>query len=110
MLNVSQWSCSSRLRAAVLLPFLGLLSSPAVSDPTLAGGLYHSMVVDSAGRVLSWGEDGSGQLGTGRATFVATPTAVTGQPGGLVLTVSAGVFHSVALLDDGRVLARGKQR
>ena len=107
MLNVSQWSCSSRLRAAVLLPFLGLLSFPAVSDPTLAGGLYHSLAVDSAGRVLTWGEDGSGQLGTGRATFVATPAAVTGQPGGLVLTVSAGVFHSVALLDDGRVLAWG---
>ena len=107
MLRASPWFGSSRWLAAVLLPLLGLLGSPAVSDPRLAGGLYHSMAVDSAGRVLTWGEDGSGQLGTGRATFVATPTQVAGQPGGLVLAVSAGVFHSLALLDDGRVVAWG---
>ena len=93
--------------AALLCALHTLLSLPVAAEPTLAGGLYHSLAVDSAGRVLAWGEDGSGQLGTGRATFVHTPTVVAGQPAGTIVAVSAGVFHSLALLDDGRVLAWG---
>ena len=85
-----------------------LLSFAAIADPTLAGGLYHSLAVDGAGRVLSWGEDGSGQLGSGRATYVATPTVVKDLPGNsVVVALSAGVFYSLALLEDGRVLAWG---
>ncbi len=92
------------LLTAMLGPFAGL---PAAADPSLAGGLYHSLAVDSAGRVLSWGEDGSGQLGTGRATFVSAPTVIKDMPAGSVLALAGGVFHSLALMDDGRVLAWG---
>lgn len=79
----------------------------ANADPSLAGGLYHSLAVDSTGQVLSWGDDGSGQLGSGRATTVLTPAVVSGLPAGTVRTLAAGVFHSMALLEDGTVLAWG---
>jgi alpha-tubulin suppressor-like RCC1 family protein len=92
------------LVAALLGPGAGLSTA---ADPTLAGGLYHSLAVDSAGRVLSWGEDGSGQLGSGRATFVSTPTLIKDMPTGTVAALAGGVFHSLALMDDGRVLAWG---
>lgn len=97
----------SRTGASLIAMLLCVLGAPAAADPTLAGGLYHSLAVDSAGRVLAWGEDGSGQLGTGRATFVTTPTVAIGQPAGSIVALSAGVFHSLALLEDGRVLAWG---
>ncbi|MBC7617520.1 MAG: RCC1 repeat-containing protein [Candidatus Saccharibacteria bacterium] len=97
----------SRAGAALVAVLLCGLCVPAAADPTLAGGLYHSLAVDSAGRVLAWGEDGSGQLGTGRATFVMTPTVAAGQPAGSIVALSAGVFHSLALLSDGRVLTWG---
>ncbi|OYU29566.1 MAG: RCC1 repeat-containing protein [Burkholderiales bacterium PBB2] len=110
MLNLSRpdrLSGRSTAFGALLLSLLWGTGGPVAADPTLAGGLYHSLAVDSSGRVLAWGEDGSGQLGSGRSTFVATPTVVSGQPAGTVVALSAGVFHSVALLDDGRVLAWG---
>jgi alpha-tubulin suppressor-like RCC1 family protein len=98
----------SDLRHWLIAASLGLCAGiPAAADPTLAGGLYHSLAVDSAGRVLSWGEDGSGQLGSGRTTFVSTPTLIKDMPAGTVLALAAGVFHSLALMDDGRVLAWG---
>ena len=98
----------SDLRHWLIAASLGLCAGiPAAADPTLAGGLYHSLAVDSAGRVLSWGEDGSGQLGSGRATFVSTPTLIKDMPTGTVTALAAGVFHSLALMDDGRVLAWG---
>ena len=107
MLILSRRSGVCAALVGIALALLSLFSPPAAADPTLAGGLYHSLAVDSAGRVLAWGEDGSGQLGSGRATFVSTPTVVTGQPAGSIVAVSAGVFHSLALLGDGRVLAWG---
>ncbi len=94
-------------RFAALVLFQLLTCAPTQADPSLSGGLYHSLAVNSAGQVLSWGEDGSGQLGSGRATFVRLPTTVSGFPAGTVASLSAGVFHSFALLNDGQVLAWG---
>lgn len=60
-----------------------------------AGGLFHSLGVDASGTVRAWGWNGLGQLGDGTTLdrHLAVPVRL---PAGLVTSVSAGAYHSVA--------------
>ncbi|MEX2238958.1 MAG: hypothetical protein WEB00_15645 [Dehalococcoidia bacterium] len=72
----------------------------------LAGGGGHTLALLSDGTVMSWGDDGSGQLGNGATTGdQPAPTAVSGLSG--VKAIAAGDNHSLALLNDGTVRAWG---
>ena len=90
----------------------------------VAGGFYHNLVLDAAGRVHSWGcgvftsggFDGViPALGhpTARETTRPTPIAGLGCGGGGAATtapvrqLAAGTYHSAVLLEDGRVLTFG---
>ncbi|MFI8963115.1 hypothetical protein ACIGO8_13490 [Streptomyces sp. NPDC053493] len=79
-----------------------------------AGGL-HSVALLDDGSLLSWGDNGHGQLGDGTRTARTTPVRVcaVGEPAPCaaflrnVVAVSAGNAHSLALLADGTVVSWG---
>lgn len=83
---------------------------PIISfDPgvrSISGGGWHSMALSNNGSLWTWGANNFGQLGDGTNTNRVDPVQVTGLPTN-VITVSAGVEHSLALLSDGTVRAWG---
>lgn len=75
----------------------------AVVPPQIAAGRYHSLFLDSTGRVWSVGANARGQLGDGTTTDRQSPVSVmTG-----VKAIAAGAYHSLFLKEDGTVWATG---
>ncbi len=93
--------------AALSLFILCAAYSGPVAAVTLAvsAGANHSMALKADGSVRSWGDDTSGQLGSGRSLASSFPTAVPGLSG--VVTVASGDAHVLALKSDGTVWAWG---
>ncbi|GIW30306.1 MAG: hypothetical protein KatS3mg071_0480 [Meiothermus sp.] len=75
----------------------------------IAAGYEFTLAVLSDGSVKAWGHDDSFQLGNGATTGdQTTPVDVQGIPAGRsVRSLAAGIFHALALLDDGSVVAWG---
>lgn len=72
----------------------------------IAAGADHSLALLSNGTVMAWGDNEHGQLGTGAtAEAVEKPTAVRGLTN--VRAIAAGGESSLALLDNGTVMAWG---
>jgi alpha-tubulin suppressor-like RCC1 family protein len=77
-------------------------------------GLGHSLALEAAGTVKSWGFNDKGQLGNGDLEHVNQPSPVavkepapgTGLLSGIV-AIAAGAKHSLALKSDGTVFAWG---
>ena len=91
------------------------ISTPYVPGPVayqgkpidLVAGWRHCMVLGQDGSVVAWGENGSGQVGTGRlGGNVWSPIKIPGLTG--VVDVAAGSFHSVAVMSDGTVQTWGQ--
>ena len=78
-----------------------------VAVTAVAGGLAHSLALTSAGGVLAWGGNSSGQLGTGNNQNSAVPSSVQIPSGTFITAIAAGDNHSLALTSTGRVLAWG---
>jgi alpha-tubulin suppressor-like RCC1 family protein len=84
--------------------------APSVMRPMVSAGREHSLAVSGTGQVFAWGRGAEGQLG-----IVFPDPAVTVRAGAVMTAltgakqVSAGQFHSVALLADGTVQAWGDQ-
>ena len=71
-------------------------------------GAGHTLALKSDGTVLSWGGNGSGQLGDGSLSPHLIPSPVPGLGSGSgVIAVAAGLSHSLALTSDGTVLSWG---
>ncbi len=67
----------------------------------ISAGGGHSCAVLDDGSASCWGNDGNGQLGDDAALAdKSTPVAVA-LPGRRAVAISAGSFHSCAVLDDG---------
>jgi alpha-tubulin suppressor-like RCC1 family protein len=77
----------------------------------IAAGSFHSVAVDAAGRVWSWGANGWGQLGTGDwndrlGAVMVSDATMAGIPA-RVTRVAAGGAHTLALDRSCRVWAWG---
>lgn len=77
------------------------------SVTAIRAGCDFSLALTSKGRVLAWGDNSDGELGTGTTTSSRTPVAVKLAKGTKVRAVSAGGQHSLAITSTGRVLAWG---
>lgn len=87
--------------SAVPVEVQGLSGASAVA----AGG-EHALALLAGGEVMSWGGNGSDQLGNGtEGGHSNTPAPVQGLSG--AIAISAGAHHSLALLSGGSVVAWG---
>jgi alpha-tubulin suppressor-like RCC1 family protein len=76
-----------------------------------AGASYnYSLALTSTGRVLTWGYNGSGQLGNGFLTASEIPAWIKLPPGIKVKQVANGGYDGLALTTSGRVYAWGDNR
>ncbi len=78
----------------------------AFTPGAVAAGTYHSVVLRADGTVWAVGENSSGQLGDGTTTRRTTPVAVAGLTG-VLRSVAAGSYFSLAVRADGTVVAWG---
>lgn len=86
----------------------GVLLGKAVV--AVAAGGSHSLALCSDGSVAAWGNNDSGQLGNNSSTNSSVPVLVspTGALAGkVVVAITAGGSHSLALCSDGTVAAWG---
>lgn len=81
---------------------------------TVSCGQYHSVALTAEGRLFAWGSNQHGQLGLDSpgsppagTQRVLAPHGI-GPPGVRFVDVRAGGFHTVALADDGRLYAFGR--
>ena len=85
------------------------LNTPARLPSTLvsvSAGAWHSLALTSGG-VWSWGFGGFGRLGHGDEQSQWQPKKVEAFAGQRVVAVSAGAWHSLALIADGAVWSWG---
>lgn len=91
--------------------YLPLTASATTTVPTAmvsVGGHYHTLALKSDGTVVAWGFNTHGELGINTQTSSPSPVNVpmTGLIG-VVAGVSAGYYHSVALISNGTVMTWG---
>ncbi|GIV95657.1 MAG: hypothetical protein KatS3mg057_0314 [Herpetosiphonaceae bacterium] len=83
-------------------------ATPLTNVLALSAGYAHSCALVADGSARCWGANGAGQLGDGTTTSSASPVVVGGAtPLTNVLALSAGSYHSCALLADGGVRCWG---
>ena len=76
----------------------------------LSVGATHSCAVLDNGTLVCWGENSSGQLGDGTSNVRSIPTEITLGDGRTATSVSAGVLHTCAILDNGALNCWGENR
>ncbi len=74
----------------------------------LASGGYDGLALTESGHVMSWGDDGFGQLGNGNARTSVLPVSVRLPKGVKITAVAGGSQHGLALTSSGGVLAWGR--
>jgi alpha-tubulin suppressor-like RCC1 family protein len=107
--------CATKWPYAAL--FTGLMhvgmSASAVDAKVVAGGfpLYdaHAVSLDTTGKVIVWGGNSKGQLGSPFATLAETnfPRVVPALAGQVFVDIAAGPWNSLALRADGTVWSWG---
>ena len=89
----------------------GAVVAPGDSDiVSVAAGYGHALGLTSAGDVLAWGGNGSGQLGDGGNLTSAVPLPVAGLGAGVRQVATSLYYASYALRADGSVAAWGSNR
>ncbi len=83
------------------------VSSLPSTASSVAVGYLHSCALTTTGGVYCWGDNATGQLGTGNTNDSNAPVAVTGLSSG-VTAISVGWDHSCAIVSGGGVKCWGK--
>ncbi len=86
----------------------GVLSGKRVAS--ISTGQYHTMALCADGTLVSWGYNNRGQLGDGTTTTSGSPVEIGKKgvlAGKLVISISAGNTHSLALCADGTLSSWG---
>jgi len=95
-------------RVPVAVSMAGVLSGKMVV--AVAAGSYHSLALCSDGTAVAWGYNTSGQLGDGSTTTRDVPVQVNTAGvlhNKIVIAVTAGDAHSLALCADGKLATWG---
>ncbi|CAK0765746.1 RCC1 repeat-containing protein [Gammaproteobacteria bacterium] len=87
-----------------------LAAAEAANPPQVAMGADHSLARKPDGTLIAWGRDGMGQLGVGRALWLARPQLIQGVQGielGFPPVIAAGSFHALARRANGTLWSWG---
>ncbi|WP_168928995.1 RCC1 domain-containing protein [Paenibacillus dokdonensis] len=106
-LGIGQMNTVRSIPAAVQIKFPHHAKIAAI-----AAGAEFSLALDEEGQVWAWGDHEEGQLGTGyhsRAQLQYSPVRVVTEQGPLngIRSISAGLYHSLALDEEGRIWGWG---
>jgi alpha-tubulin suppressor-like RCC1 family protein len=85
--------------------FPTLITTPMGKIVTVSAGNFHSLFLNSQGRVFSCGENAYGSLGLGHENIVSIPTLIEESED--IVAISAGGFHSLLLNSQGQVFSFG---
>ncbi len=86
-------------------------SSSAYANNKVSAGWYHNCAILDDGDLKCWGRDNHGQLGDGGSntnTNAPSSTAIDLGSGRTAIAVSAGDYHTCAILDNGDAKCWGK--
>lgn len=92
------------------VPVLGTGGGGFTGVSKVAAGQYHAIALKTDGTAWSWGYNAYGELGNGSVGTVALPVRVDVTPGvalASVVSVGAGLYHSVAVTSNGNAYAWG---
>lgn len=73
-------------------------------------GALHNLAIDDKGRVYSWGSGHYAQHGQGKVDMVEEPALVESLKETPIHLSSAGIYHSVVVTEDQRVLVFGSHK
>lgn len=111
----SLWTCGFNNRGQCGVHGTSTLPLPvrvelpeAVRVRSVACSYHHSCLVTDTGVVYSFGRNDFGQLGLGGTDDTSAPCRITALEGRPVASVACGQYHTVFALEDGTVLACGK--
>jgi len=110
--NNGQLGDNSTLNSSVPVTVSGITgATPASTAVSVSAGGYHSCAVMADGKVKCWGYNVLGGLGDGTGAGSPIPVFVSGINGSsessTAVSVSAGVFHTCAVIADGTVQCWG---
>jgi alpha-tubulin suppressor-like RCC1 family protein len=81
------------------------------TDTKIYPGMSHNFAITSSQRILTWGLNSSGQLGTGNTTNRTTPTLLdissSLNVGETMVDFALGTSHSIGLTSSGRMFSWG---
>jgi hypothetical protein len=87
-----------KLLSQVLLPLF-------LNGNKIAAGFYHSLALDTKGKLYAWGTNGFGQLGLSDEKNINIPTPTA--PKLTFRTIAVGEYHSLALDTKSKLYAWG---
>jgi E3 ubiquitin-protein ligase HERC1 len=71
------------------------------------GGAWHTVLLDTSGRVFCWGSNFWGQIGTGESTNQLEPTELTFLRNEKIVKIACGSNFTICLSEDGKVFSFG---
>lgn len=103
--NMGQLGDNSTVNRFIPVSVVGLDAVHIISG---CAGKAHSVLVDDAGHLYTFGSNSKGQLGTGDTVSRSVPILITGNLlGRKVVQVACGDAHTAVLTDDGAVFSFG---
>jgi E3 ubiquitin-protein ligase HERC1 len=71
------------------------------------GGAWHTVLLDTSGRVFCWGSNFWGQLGLGESKDCLEPTELTSLRNEKIIKIACGSNFTICLTEDGKVFSFG---